>query len=163
MKPKTMSTQARRGSTGLGCIVGGCLLAATTLAVNLPRDGHTAGLAASMTIAPPLVREPIGGVGTVELRPAAERGVMLLQVIGTLMLGLAKLAAGDNWKNLGATGVLISQVGLGLTGVLCAQFDSPFALFAGATLVALFLGTVWGSSSPAAEPLPFRIEPGPVA
>jgi hypothetical protein len=45
--------------------------------------------------------------------------------------------------------------------VLCAQFDSPFALFAGATLVVLFLGILWSPTTPDRSSLPYSYKSGP--
>lgn len=79
------------------------------------------------------------GRPTVATRQTLEMVVMTLQVVGVLSLAWLKLSpasAGAGWT------LMSVQVGLGLSGAMCAGFESGFALFAGVTLVVLLLGTM---------------------
>jgi hypothetical protein len=136
MKPATTIAKERRASVSLGVILGGCLVLGSMVVVILPLDGSG---------------EASGALSAAAFRLFAERGVMLFQTAGILMLALAKLAPPGIWTSRGAMGVMISQVGLTITGMICSRFYSDFALFAGATVVALFLGMLWASDIPAAE------------
>jgi hypothetical protein len=72
-------------------------------------------------------------------RQVLELLVMALQVGGVLAMFWSKLAPTSvraSWTLMGM------QVGLGVSGSLCAGFESGFALFAGATLVVLLLFTI---------------------
>jgi hypothetical protein len=104
-----------------------------------------AGIALALVLFATLLTATLGflpqGPGTrpaVATRRGLELLVMGLQMAGVLALAWMKLAP----KSLAAEwSLMIVQIGLGLSGTFCAGFESGFALFAGATLVALLLGT----------------------
>jgi hypothetical protein len=76
-------------------------------------------------------------------RQAMEMTVMAFQVAAVLALAWSRLAP----RSGAASGALLtSQVALGVAGSVCAGFESGFALFAGATLVVVLLGTILGPS-----------------
>jgi len=74
-----------------------------------------------------------------------ELSVMLFQVVGVVSLCLNRLAPGSSWSGWGMRGFVVALVGLGLSGALCGQHDSEFALFAGATMTVLLIGMTIGS------------------
>jgi hypothetical protein len=72
-------------------------------------------------------------------RQVLEVLVMTLQVGGVLAMFWSKLVPTSDRASWTLMGM---QVGLGVSGSLCAGFESGFALFAGATLVVLLLFTI---------------------
>lgn len=78
-------------------------------------------------------------------RRELECTVLVLQVAGVLALVASKLAPDKPW----VSGVLLGiQLGLGVTGTLCARYGSDFALFAGATLGAVLVTVSTGEIAP---------------
>src|SRR5262249_20326327 len=75
-------------------------------------------------------------------RRMLESAVMALQLGGALAFLWSKL---DPVGGREAWAVVGTQIGLGSMGAVCARLDSCFALFAGATLVALLLRTILGA------------------
>jgi hypothetical protein len=51
----------------------------------------------------------------------------------------------------GRTGFIVALFGLGISGALCGNHDSEFALFAGGTMTLLLIGMTMGSG--ATEPV----------
>jgi hypothetical protein len=153
MRPATTIANERRASVSLGLILGGCLAVGSAFVATLPLGAHASGVEALTTIALE-PGEASGALSSAAFRLFSERGVMMFQTVGILMLALAKLAPQGMWTSRGAMGVMICQVGLTLTGMLCSRFYSDFALFAGATVVALHLGMIWGSDAPVAPAQP---------
>jgi hypothetical protein len=93
---------------------------------------------------------PAGPVGPERTRRMLETAVMALQVVGALALVWSKL---EPASGLAAWTLVGAQIGLGTIGIVCARLGSDFALFAGATLVVLLLGTIFGVEvAPAREP-----------
>lgn len=79
----------------------------------------------------------------------AEEAVLVFQIIGLSTLGASWLSPTGEQAERRAAVILGSQVALGLAGSLCAFYHSGFALFAGATLVVLFLGVIMDERAPA--------------
>jgi uncharacterized membrane protein YcfT len=91
-----------------------------------------------------------------------EMMVVLFQVFGVLALCLHRLTPATRWGNRGRVGFVIALIGLGITGAICGQHDSAFALFAGGTMTFLLIGMTMGSEhvdgTAATRP---RMAPGP--
>jgi hypothetical protein len=94
------------------------------------------------SIAVTSVQAPLEWMYSARRKWMLEATVMVLQLGGALSLLWSKLvpASGRAAKALVGT-----QFGLGTAGALCARLGSCFTLFAGATLVVLFLGAIHGS------------------
>lgn len=73
--------------------------------------------------------------------------VMAFQSLGVLSLVVTRLLPGTIAARRGRRIFILSLFGLGITGALCGREDSHFALFAGATLTALFIGMIVGGGS----------------
>jgi hypothetical protein len=71
--------------------------------------------------------------------------VMLFQVGGLVTLCLSRTLRSSRWAERARLLFLVALVGLGLAGALLSQFDSEFALFAGATITLLLIGMTWGT------------------
>jgi hypothetical protein len=82
-------------------------------------------------------------------RKIAEEAVLVFQIIGLSTLGATWLSPTGAQAERRAAVILGSQVALGLAGILCAFHYSGFALFAGATVVVLFLGVIMNERVPA--------------
>jgi hypothetical protein len=76
----------------------------------------------------------------VTFRSGLEFAVMALQVAGVATLIASQFASVRSYACSTLVGV---QFGLGITGALCAGQGSSFALFAGATMVVLFLASIY--------------------
>lgn len=74
--------------------------------------------------------------------------VMFFQTCGVLCLLLHRLTSrGTAWSAWGRLGLIISLVGLGVSGALCGRHDSEFALFAGGTMTLLLIGVTIGGGA----------------
>jgi len=74
--------------------------------------------------------------------------VMFFQTCGILCLMFYRLTSRETaWSNWGRLGLIVSLVGLGVTGALCGGHDSEFALFAGGTMTLLLIGVTVGAGS----------------
>ena len=80
-------------------------------------------------------------------RLALEFLVMVFQILGVASLCLTRLFPGTVWADRGRLAFVGALVGLGVSGAMCGREDSHFALFAGATLTALFLGMIAGAGT----------------
>lgn len=85
------------------------------------------------------------------LRKVADDAVMVFQVVGVLALGMGKVLRPGVWSRGCGRAVVGAQVGLGFAGLVCAGNYSAFALFAGATLVTLFLASLGEDANEAAH------------
>lgn len=88
------------------------------------------------------------------LRQFADGVVIVFQTIGILALGMVKVLPPGIWSRGSGRAVVCAQIGLGFAGLVCAGNDSAFALFAGATLVALFLATLGEDECDAVQSTP---------
>ncbi len=76
-----------------------------------------------------------------------ELTVVFFQVLGVGALCLFRLFPHTRLADHARMGYVLSLVGLGLSGALCGQHDSQFALFAGVTVTILFIGMICGAGS----------------
>lgn len=81
----------------------------------------------------------------VRLQGWLELAVLLLQVVAVGSLMLARLTSGNRWPRSGQALFAASVVALGVAGVACARYASPFALFAGATMAILLNVSLLGA------------------
>jgi hypothetical protein len=88
---------------------------------------------------------PHGGRPGPEIRQASEALVMVLQLVGAAVVVWSKL---HPRSGLAAAALGATTLALGVVGVVCARFDSVFALFAGSTIVAILLAETLGAAEP---------------
>lgn len=83
------------------------------------------------------------------LHPCAvlELAVMTFQACGFVALCLFRLLPSARWAGRARVAFLLALIGLGITGALCSQFDSKFALFAGATMTIFLIGLSGGTAT----------------
>jgi hypothetical protein len=90
----------------------------------------------------------------VNLTPGAllELVVMAFQMTGVAALCLSRLMPATRWGGRGRVALILSLLGLGISGALCGHHDSEFGLFAGGTMTVLLMGMIMGGgAAPRAE------------
>lgn len=71
--------------------------------------------------------------------------VMVFQVVGLASLIFARLLPTGRWMRRGKLIFVLSLVGLGLAGAICAHHRSSMGLFAGGSITFLLVGMIAGS------------------
>lgn len=71
---------------------------------------------------------------------AVEIAVILFQLLGLVALALSLTAPAPRWARRARRLFILAVLGLGISGALCSQYDSSFALFAGVTMTAYLIG-----------------------
>lgn len=100
------------------------------------------------------------------MRPnvVVEVAVLLFQLLGLVSIGLFLTAPAIRWARRARRLFIIALLGLGVSGIICSQYDSKFALFAGATLTAYLIGASYATGHH--EPIGMHsqaIRPEPIA